>query len=109
MLKQNLTQKLLQKLSPQQIQFIKLLQLSTQDFEQRLEQEMIENPALESGKEGDELEFQQSEAEAPAKEEYEDFDSEGETEADMYEEADRFDIDEYMGSDDDRDSFRLYE
>ncbi|HYG16226.1 MAG TPA: RNA polymerase factor sigma-54, partial [Bacteroidia bacterium] len=68
-----------------------------------------ENPALESGKEGDELEYQQSEAEAPAKEEYEDFDSDGESEPDMYEEADRFDIDEYMGSDDDRDSFRLYE
>ncbi len=37
MLKQNLSQKLLQKLSPQQIQFIKLLQLNTTDFELRLE------------------------------------------------------------------------
>ncbi|MFN4083941.1 MAG: RNA polymerase factor sigma-54 [Bacteroidia bacterium] len=46
MLKQGLQQKLLQKLSPQQIQFIKLLQLNTVDFLQRIEQELIENPAL---------------------------------------------------------------
>jgi RNA polymerase sigma-54 factor len=46
MLKQGLQQKLLQKLSPQQIQFIKLLQLSTVDLTQRIEAEMMENPAL---------------------------------------------------------------
>jgi RNA polymerase sigma-54 factor len=46
MLKQGLQQKLLQKLSPQQIQFIKLLQLNTIDLQQRIDQEMIENPAL---------------------------------------------------------------
>ena len=40
-LKQNLSQKLLQKLSPQQIQFIKLLQLNTLDFEEKLEQELL--------------------------------------------------------------------
>lgn len=51
MLKQSLHQKLLQKLSPQQIQLMKLIQLPTQDFEQRLKQEIEENPALESGKE----------------------------------------------------------
>ncbi len=50
MLKQNLSQKLLQKLSPQQLMFVKLLELNTLNFEQRLEEEMIENPALESGK-----------------------------------------------------------
>lgn len=44
---QDLQQKLLQKLSPQQIQFIKLLQLNTLDFEEKLDQEMLENPALE--------------------------------------------------------------
>jgi len=42
MLKQNLQQKLQQKLSPQQIQFIKLLQLNTPDFEERVEQELID-------------------------------------------------------------------
>lgn len=46
MLKQGLQQKLLQKLSPQQIQFIKLLQLNTTDLQQRIEEEMMENPAL---------------------------------------------------------------
>jgi RNA polymerase sigma-54 factor len=51
MLKQTLSQKLLQKLSPQQIQFIKLLQLNTMDFEQKMEQEVLDNPALEKGKE----------------------------------------------------------
>lgn len=51
MLKQSLNFKLLQKLSPQQIQLMKLIQLPTQAFEQKLEQELEENPALESGKE----------------------------------------------------------
>lgn len=49
MLKQSLSQKLLQKLSPQQIQFIKLLQMTTADFEERVEQELLDNPALEKG------------------------------------------------------------
>ena len=51
MLKQQLNFKLSQKLSPQQIQLMKLIQLPTQAFEQRLSQEMEENPALEGGKE----------------------------------------------------------
>ncbi len=40
MLKQSLSQKLLQKLSPQQIQFIKLLELNTLNFEQKVEEEL---------------------------------------------------------------------
>ncbi|MGV6846461.1 MAG: RNA polymerase factor sigma-54 [Lutibacter sp.] len=51
MLKQSLQQKLLQKLSPQQIQLMKLIQLPTQAFEQKIKEELEENPALESGKE----------------------------------------------------------
>ena len=51
MLKQHLQFKLSQKLSPQQIQLMKLIQLPTQAFEQRLKQELEENPALEKGKE----------------------------------------------------------
>jgi RNA polymerase sigma-54 factor len=51
MLKQSLHYKLLQKLSPQQIQLMKLIQLPTQAFEERLKQEIEENPALDSGKE----------------------------------------------------------
>ena len=51
MLKQQLQIKLSQKLSPQQIQLMKLIQLSTLDLEQKIEAEMGENPALETGKE----------------------------------------------------------
>jgi len=57
MLKQYLQFKLSQKLSPQQIQLMKLIQLPTQAFEQRLKQELEENPALEGGKETSEDEF----------------------------------------------------
>ncbi len=51
MLKQGLQFRLLQKLSPQQIQLMKLIQLPTQAFEERLKQEIEENPALDTGKE----------------------------------------------------------
>jgi len=53
MLKQQLNFKLSQKLSPQQIQLMKLIQLPTQAFEQRISQELEENPALEGGKDED--------------------------------------------------------
>ena len=51
MLKQNLSHKLLQKLSPQQIQLMKLLQVPTMELEQRIKEEIEENPALEEGAE----------------------------------------------------------
>jgi RNA polymerase sigma-54 factor len=51
MLKQQFQLKLSQKLSPQQIQLMKLIQLPTQAFERRVAQELEENPALEGGKE----------------------------------------------------------
>ena len=54
MLKQQFNLKLSQKLSPQQIQLMKLIQLPTQAFEQRLKQEIEENPALDTGKESKE-------------------------------------------------------
>jgi RNA polymerase sigma-54 factor len=47
MLRQNLQQKFLQKLSPQQIQFIKLLQVPTVSLDTRIKEELEENPALE--------------------------------------------------------------
>ena len=47
MLKQSLQQKLLQKMSPQQIQLMKLLQLPTIALEQRIKEEIEQNPALE--------------------------------------------------------------
>ena len=51
MLKQSLQQRLLQKLSPQQIQLMKMLQLPTLELEQRIKEEMEENPALDEGEE----------------------------------------------------------
>ena len=51
MLKQQFQIKLSQKLSPQQIQLMKMIQLSTLELEQKIESEMGENPALENGKE----------------------------------------------------------
>ena len=47
MLNQRLQQKLLQKLSPQQILLMKLLQIHSMALEQRIKQEIEENPALE--------------------------------------------------------------
>jgi len=94
MLKQYLHYKLSQKLSPQQIQLMKLIQLPTQAFEQRLKQELEENPALESGKDQEEV--------------YEDeFDS---NDIDMDNEqinADDINVDDYL-SDDEIPEYRLH-
>lgn len=95
MLKQQLNLKLSQKLSPQQIQLMKLIQLPTQAFEQRLKQEMEENPALEGGKE--------------EKEEYEeDFSTDDFQDEDPGTESieAEIDVDEYL-SDDEIPSYRL--
>ena len=54
MLKQSLQHKLLQKLSPQQIQLMKLLQVPTLELEARIKQELEANPALEEGAEKEE-------------------------------------------------------
>lgn len=53
MLRQSQSQKLLQKLSPQQIQLMKLLQIPTANLEERVKEEIEENPALEYGNEHD--------------------------------------------------------
>ncbi|PAM92509.1 RNA polymerase sigma-54 factor [Flavobacterium sp. IR1] len=90
MLKQFLNLKLSQKLSPQQIQLMKLIQLPTQAFEQRLLEEMNENPALEAGKEDE------YEADEFANEDYDDYDD---AESDRIE-ADDINIDEYLSDDD---------
>ena len=52
-MKQYLKLKLSQKLSPQQIQLMKLIQLPTLDFEQKIQREIEENPALEQGQNSD--------------------------------------------------------
>jgi len=92
MLKQFLNLKLSQKLSPQQIQLMKLIQLPTQAFEQRLKEEMNENPALEAGKEEEEYD---------AKDEFdnEDYDDYDDSESDRNE-AEDINIDEYLSQDD---------
>lgn len=72
-LKQNLAQKLEQRLSPQQIQLMKLLQVPTMELDQRIKQEIEENPALEEGADKEEDEFGESNEEAEIRED-EDFD-----------------------------------
>ena len=90
MLKQFLNLKLSQKLSPQQIQLMKLIQLPTQAFEQRLKEEMVENPALESGNEEEEV-FEKDEFDN--NDEYDDF--AGSENID----TDEINIDEYLSND----------
>lgn len=60
-LKQHLAQKLEQRLSPQQIQLMKLLQVPTMELDQRIKQEIEENPALEEGAEVNEDEYDNGE------------------------------------------------
>jgi len=55
MLNQRLQQKLLQKLSPQQIQMIKLLEVPALQMEERIKKELEENPALEEGADEEEI------------------------------------------------------
>lgn len=87
MLKQKLQQKLLQKLSPQQIQMIKLLEVPTLQIEQRIKKELEENPALEEG---------------PDQEE-EILNSSGDLEEEQFEETDKdheeFTLDDYIEED----------
>jgi RNA polymerase sigma-54 factor len=93
----NLQQKqsLQQKLSPQQIQYIKLLQLPTLELEQRIKEEMEINPLLEEGEEEEEDEITTEPDEHPQAEAQED-----EREAEGNEE-DEFDWDEFINSPDD--------
>jgi RNA polymerase sigma-54 factor len=90
MQKLNLTQSLSQKLSPQQIQFIKLLQVPTMELAARIEQELESNPLLEEGRD--------DEDENLIGNEEEDYDDNDEImDADPVEEIN---IDEYLGSED---------
>ena len=93
MLKQQLNFKLSQKLSPQQIQLMKLIQLPTQAFEQRVKQELEENPALDSGKE-------------EVRDDYEEFDNSADEDYDSEKIETEIDVDDYL-SDDEIPSYRL--
>lgn len=100
-LHQSLQQKLLQKLSPQQIQLMKLLQVPTAILDERIKEEMEENPALEQGEEGHEDEFEKDEFETMEGED--DYDKDGSAE-----EYENIDISEYVhDGDDDIGDYRL--
>jgi RNA polymerase sigma-54 factor len=88
MQKLGLSQSLQQKLSPQQIQFIKLLQVPTAELESRIEEELEINPALEEGEE----------PESPEEEEFEQQETEEFQESATKE--DDIDIKDYLGDDD---------
>ncbi|NQV52358.1 MAG: RNA polymerase factor sigma-54 [Flavobacteriales bacterium] len=84
-LKQSLQQKLLQKLSPQQIQLMKMLQLPTIALEARIKEEIESNPALEEGKEDKDEDYDD-----PQEDDYGDEISDAEKE---------FDFSDYMDDD----------
>ena len=92
--KHSLQQKLLQKLSPQQIQVIKLLEIPTMQLEQRIKKELEENPVLELESESYEYEGEE-ESEAPELKSEPDADDE------------EFSFDDYLDDDDDIPSYKL--
>ena len=92
--KQSLHQKLFQKLSPQQIKLMKLIQLSTIELEDRVDEELSENPALEDGEMSNE-------------EESGSFDLEDEYNNDLEPIGQDINLDQYM-SDDEIPSYKLY-
>ena len=102
MLKQGLQQKFQQKLSPLQIQFIKLLQLNTVDFLQKIDQEMIENPALLSSSDTDALPSEDPKQETQEKEEYE-----KDSSVEDYLADESFDVKEYVNDEYEADGFHL--
>ena len=92
---QSLQQKLLQKLSPQQIQLMKLLQVPTANLEERIKEELEENPALEQSEEGFDENFgEEMKDEFADKEDYEETSSDEE----VYE---NIDISDYVSEGDD--------
>jgi len=94
-LSQSLQQKFLQKLSPQQIQLMKLLQVPTQNLEERIKEELEENPALELDEEKHEDSHDDMKDEFSDAEEY---DSEADGSTDDY---DNIDVSEYVHEGDD--------
>ena len=85
MLKQKLQQKLLQRLSPQQIQMIKLLEVPTLQIEQRIKKELEENPALEEGQDDEEVPAAEAGEENPNEED---------------QDQEEFTLDDYIDEDD---------
>lgn len=107
MLEQKLQQKLLQKLSPQQIQLIKMLEIPIMELEQRIKKELEENPALEEGEEEDEIistpeSENESDFEGDEKDEFTSDDNNLETDDEGTKESkeDDFDYEDYINEED---------
>lgn len=109
MIKQQLSQSLLQKLSPQQIQLMKLLQIPTAILDQRIQEELEANPALEEGSEHDDShDLGNDTQEDPVTDDY------GSEETDLYQQESQEDLlnsdsfDDYLNNymDDDTASYK---
>lgn len=97
MIRQSQQQRLLQKLSPQQIQLMKLLQIPTVNLEERIKEELEENPALETGADGDDVQDEYN------LENNDETDYEGETEdVELSNDtAEKVDLDDFLRHEDD--------
>jgi RNA polymerase sigma-54 factor len=94
-LSQSLQQKLLQRLSPQQIQLMKLLQIPTANLEERIKEELEENPALEVTEEGKEDGYEENhQDDIGTQEEEEEYDG-------SEDEYENIDISDYVSDSDD--------
>ena len=94
-LSQSLQQKLLQRLSPQQIQLMKLLQIPTANLDERIKEELEENPALEVTEEGKEDNFEENhQDEISTADEEDDYDG-------SEDEYENIDISDYVNDGDD--------
>ena len=95
MLGQHLQQKLQQKISPQQIQFIKLLEVPTLELEERIKKELEENPALEEGVDMTEIETENDSTEF-------------EEETPLENKEDEFSLEDYFSDEEDTPDYKLY-
>ncbi len=93
MLRQSLGQKMTQKLSPQQIQLMKLLQIPTATLDQRIQEELESNPALDEGESYDEV-FDINESYSADKENQED--DQSEADRPLTEKEETFELDDYL-------------
>ena len=104
MLNQKLQQKLLQKLSPQQIQLMKLLEVPTIALEQRIKQEIEENPALEEGSDEEEENSDELNEENISDDLNDDSEEQDESKRN---DEDEFVFDDYINDDDDVPLYKL--
>ena len=102
MLKQNLQQKLGLKINPLQIQLIKLLELPTYQLEQRIKEELEQNPLLEEGEDKPEAASPEEMQEEDTGNQQDEFGEEEE-----HSDDDEFSLEDYMDDDDDIPEYRL--